>query len=128
MQTVKYSGSENKSAKCYNHVMKKILVSVSMIALLGAGCSGTAPSAPTPSTDNPSPVQKMSMAQFLVGSWKIKSMQRVGGAAEDVASLGLALSFDGERMTGKVCNNMSGSYTVEDNLVKFGPVVSTKMF
>lgn len=119
---------EKKFAKCYNPAMKKLLVSISMIALLGAGCSGSAPSASAPEAQAPAPAQKMSTAQFLTGSWKIKSMQRVGGGAEDVASLGLALSFDGERMTGKVCNNMSGSYTVEDNLVKFGPVASTKMF
>jgi heat shock protein HslJ len=31
-------------------------------------------------------------------------------------------------MTGKVCNNMNGSYTVDDNKISFGPVVSTKMF
>lgn len=111
--------------------MKKILVAVSMIALLGAGCALTPPATRDTlpaDTENLKPAQKMSMAQFMTGSWKIKTMQMVGGQAQDVSSLGLTLSFDGSKMTGKVCNSMNGSYTVEDNLVKFGPVMSTKMF
>jgi len=108
--------------------MKKILASLSMIALLGAGCASSSPSPQAPTPAPQAPTGKMSMAQFMTGSWKIKSMQMVGGNIQDVSSLGLTLNFDGTKMTGKVCNNMSGSYTVEDNLVKFGPVISTKMF
>lgn len=55
-------------------------------------------------------------------------MQRVGGPATDVSSLGLTVNFDGERVTGKVCNNLTGPYTVEDNKIKFGAVAMTKMF
>lgn len=103
--------------------MKKSLIALIAVALLGVGCATT-------SNQNPpaQPSGKMSMAQFMTGSWKIKSMQQPGGVVQDVSSLGLTLDFDGSKMIGKVCNNMSGSYTVEDNLVKFGPVVSTKMF
>lgn len=42
--------------------------------------------------------------------------------------LNLVVAFDGGQMDGKVCNNMSGPYSVEDNVVKFGPVAQTKMF
>jgi len=93
------------------------------MSALGAGCA----TGNTPDTQPPA-AKKMSMAQFMNGSWKIKSMQQPGGNPEDVSMFDLTLSFDGERMTGKVCNNLNGTYTVEDNLVKFGPVMSTKMF
>lgn len=103
---------------------------MSLIALMGAGCAGSAPAPAAPPTDtaNQKPAQKMSMGQFMMGQWKFKSMQRVGGQPVDVSALNLIVSFDGGQMDGKVCNNMSGPYSVEDNLVKFGPVASTKMF
>jgi len=103
--------------------MKKLVLAFAMMSMLGAGCAST------PTTENAPPAaEKMSMAQFMNGSWKIKSMQKAGGSPEDVSMFDLTLSFDGEKMSGKVCNNLSGTYTVEDNLVKFGPVMSTKMF
>jgi heat shock protein HslJ len=108
--------------------MKKLLIAVSMVALMGAGCAATSPTTPNPTPTPEAPAGKMSMAQFLTGSWKIKSMQRVGGPATDVSSLGLTVNFDGERVTGKVCNNLTGPYTVEDNKIKFGAVAMTKMF
>lgn len=103
---------------------------MSLIALMGAGCAGSAPAPAAPPTDtaNQKPTQKMSMGQFMMGQWKFKSMQRVGGQPVDVSALNLIVSFDGGQMDGKVCNNMSGPYSVEDNLVKFGPVAMTKMF
>ncbi len=108
--------------------MKKILSLVSCIALLGAGCVASTPPIEMPPTDTDTPSGKMTMAQFMIGSWKIESMQLIGGQPRDVSSLDLTLSFDGERMQGRVCNSMSGPYTVEDNLVTFGPVAQTKMF
>lgn len=113
--------------------MKKLFVSLSMIALMGAGCMTSAPEKPAtpPTTNAPAPEApsgKMTMAGFMTGSWKIKSMQQPGGVVQDVSKLDLTLNFDGSKMTGKVCNSMNGSYTVSDNLVKFGPVMSTKMF
>ena len=108
--------------------MKKLLASMSMIALLGAGCAGTVPSDSTQTPSAEAPSGKMSMAQFLTGSWKIKSMQRVGGPAQDLSALDLAVNFDGDKISGRVCNSMSGPYTVEDNRIKFGPVAMTKMF
>src|SRR5688572_9071306 len=126
----KQKNSVSKFVKCYNHAhMKKLLAVVSMLAVMGGGCAAQTPSTTTPPAEGGTATQgKMSMAQFMTGSWKIKSMQMVGGQTQDVSSLGLTLSFDGAKMTGKVCNSMSGSYTVEDNLVKFGPVAQTKMF
>jgi heat shock protein HslJ len=108
--------------------MKKLLIAVSMVALMGAGCAASTPS-PTPNAEKPvAPEGKMSMGQFMTGSWKMKSIQMVGGQARDVSALGLTAKFDGEKMNGKICNTMNGPYTVEDNLVKFGAVMQTKMF
>ncbi|MCE9586255.1 META domain-containing protein [Candidatus Uhrbacteria bacterium] len=110
--------------------MKKLLAAVSMIALMGAGCSASSP-APSPRpTDNgePTTAPKMSMGQFITGSWKIKSMQTVGGESQDVSGLGLTVRFDGERMQAKVCNLMGGKYTLKDDVMVFGPVESTLMF
>ncbi|GEM_PF-2303609 len=108
--------------------MKKLFTAVALIALMGAGCTALNPVAPTPAPAGETPVGKMSMGQFLTGSWKIKSMQRIGGAALDISSSDFTLSFDGEKMSGKVCNVMNGPYTVEDNLLTFGPIAQTKMF
>jgi heat shock protein HslJ len=110
--------------------MKKLFAIVSMVAVMGAGCAASSPASPSLPTDNGNlkPAPKMSMAQFMTGSWKFKSMQMVGGQAQDVSSLNLTVNFDGEKMSGKVCNSMNGPYTVEDNLVKFGAIAQTKMF
>ena len=83
--------------------MKKILASISMIALLGAGCSYPTPAENPIQPDKPSePAGKMSMAQFLVGQWSMKSMQRVGGELIDLSELNLVVSFDGGQMAGKL--------------------------
>lgn len=100
-----------------------------MLAVMGAGCAVQTPETTTPPVNGGATTEgKMSMGQFMTGSWKMKSMQLIGGQARDVSSLNLTVAFDGEKMSGKVCNSMNGPYTVEDNLVKFGAIVQTKMF
>ena len=106
--------------------MKKLFAVISIIAVMGAGCAA---SSPLPADNgNLKPAPKMSMAQYMQDSWKIMKMQKVGGESQDLSELNLTLNFDGEKMSGKICNSMSGPYTVEDNLVKFGAVMQTKMF
>lgn len=108
--------------------MKKLLAIVSMVAVMGAGCAAQTPSTTTPPAGGTGTEGKMSMAQFMTGSWKIKSMQLIGGQARDVSSSDFMITFDGEKISGKICNSMNGPYTVEDNAVKFGAVAMTKMF
>lgn len=56
-------------------------------------------------------------------------MKQGTAAAKDVTEFNLTVSFDGSKMTGKVCNNMSGDYTIDENDVLVAPtVISTKMF
>ncbi len=114
-----------------------MLALASVIAIMGAGCSTQTikPIIPVPVAPAPvavgevlAPDAKQSMAQFMKDSWKIMKIQKIGGESQDLSALNLTLDFDGKTMTGKVCNNLNGTYTVADNMVTFGPVVSTKMF
>ena len=104
--------------------MKRLCIAVSMVALLGAGCFDK-PAAP----QMPETVAFASISDAIKGSWKMTSVKQGSAASKDVSALDLSVSFDGSKMTGKVCNNMSGDYTVAENDVLKAPaVVSTKMF
>ncbi len=103
-------------------MFKRSLLMLSAVALLGAGC-WTSP-APT-STDETKPE---GIAAELIGNWKIKSMKLTGQSVKEVSDLTLLVGFDGQRMNGKVCNSMSGDYTVNGIVLKAPMVMSTKMF
>lgn len=95
-----------------------------MVALLGAGC-WEKPVAP----QMPETVAFDSVSDAIKGSWRMISLKQGSAASKDVSELDLTVSFDGSKMTGKVCNSMSGDYTVDANDVLKAPtVISTKMF
>ena len=52
-------------------------------------------------------------------------MQTIGGPSQNVLGLGVSVRFDGERMQTKVCNIMNGKYTLNDDVMVFGPIEST---
>jgi len=104
-------------------MFKRTLVTLAAIALFGAGC---APATPTSNM----PTANADVASAIQGNWKMDSFYPTGAISPtQVTDLGLTVSFDGTKMTGKVCNNMSGNYTVDTNGVLKAPlVISTKMF
>lgn len=110
--------------------MKKLFTLATILAVMGGGCVSQAPAliVPAPADGVPATETKVSMSQFMKDDWKIMKMQKVGGESQDLSDLNLTLSFDGKTMKGKVCNSMSGPYTVTDDFVKFGNIASTLMF
>ncbi len=103
-------------------MFKRSLLALSALALLGVGCwskSATKPEAPPVDT---------SINGIIRGNWKIRSLKLPGEGVKDVADLTLLVGFDGQNMNAKVCNSMSGAYTVNNIVLKAPMVVSTKMF
>ncbi|MCC7522327.1 META domain-containing protein [Candidatus Uhrbacteria bacterium] len=104
--------------------MKRILATLSVVALLGAGCWDK-PAAP----QVPETVAYDNISDAIKDTWKMTSMKQGSAAAKNVSEFDLTITFDGTKMSGKVCNNMSGDYTVDENDVLKAPtVISTKMF
>lgn len=101
--------------------MNTRLVSSLAIAtmLLGAGCA--------PSTSQTPPAAVSMQDALLAQDW-VMIAERSGTTMTDVASQGWTLSFQGGRISGRICNSMSGPYTLEGNRMTFGGVAMTKMF
>lgn len=106
-------------------MFKRTLLMLSALALLGAGCwSPSAPAEP----EWVEPEKPEGVAGEIMGNWKIRSMKLAGESTKDVSDALLLVGFDGTKMNGKVCNSMSGDYTVNGIVLKAPMVVSTKMF
>jgi heat shock protein HslJ len=69
-----------------------------------------------------------SMMRSPEGKWLITSMV-INGKLTDVSAKAYEFEFKtaGKQVFTKICNNMSGGYTMEGNTIKFGPMRSTKM-
>jgi len=126
--------------------MKKTLITLSLLLLVGAGCMGSS-SPSTPSSTTPPPAAGGNLnnsaqgnaqdsgadtaATQVVGTWTFVSLKQPGvELAKDASGLGLTLSFGADgKLSAKVCNSMSGSYRiVEGNHLISTDVVATKMF
>ncbi len=61
--------------------------------------------------------------------WDINAIQEGGGVVSSVVDEGTFLSFDTDgKFYGRgACNNINGTYSVEGNIITFGPIASTKM-
>jgi heat shock protein HslJ len=100
--------------------MKRILALFAIMALAGAGCTMPWSSKTDTNVVTPTGIQ---------GKWKMVTMKQGSAAAKNVADLALTVTFDGGKMSGNVCNSMSGDYTLDANNVLLAPaIVSTKMF
>lgn len=90
--------------------MKKIIVSMAMIALMGAGCGASESSKPTIAGTN-----------WKLAGWSISS--QYPGQFEITAS------FDDKMISGKsAVNQYNGTYELTDDWkITFGPMMSTKM-
>lgn len=106
-------------------MFKRTLLMLSALTLLGAGCW-----APTANNEPEwvEPEKPAGVAGDIMGNWKIRSVKTAGASTMDVADLTLLVGFDGAKMNGKVCNSMSGEYTVNGVVLKAPSIMSTKMF
>lgn len=103
-------------------MFKRSLLVLSALALFGAGCWSKPASKPeVPPVDT-------SISGIIRGNWKIRSLKLPGEGVKDVSDLTLLVGFDGQNMNAKVCNSMSGAYTVNNIVLKAPQVMSTKMF
>lgn len=116
--------------------MKSSLFTGALLAtlLLGAGCSGSSsrpkpvepmPTVPTPTI--PEVVLPTLTEQLAAGSWKLISYTK-GETVSSMKDQSWAFTFKDGKMNGSLCNSMSGSFTLTDDVLKFGPVMSTKKF
>ncbi len=91
--------------------MKKYLLTLAVIGLLIAACS------------------PKDSATSLVGAWKLVSY---GSAASPTPAVpdtdaGLTFNEDGTVTGNSGCNGLGGDYTLEDDQITFGQIVSTLM-
>ncbi len=104
--------------------MKRYGLALSLLLLVGAGCATTAPSPPPP-TETPSESVDVSFD----GTWDLKIFTSPGKAAQDASKLGLTMTVDDDtRLSAKICNSMSGAYTMNGDIMKVEALMSTKMF
>lgn len=101
----------------------RILSTVLLAALLGAGCKGFAP---VPAEDPPTGADR---AEQLTGDWQL---ERLHGEPVEVESrkgraVTLALSPDGAASGYGGCNQYSTTYERRDGELEFGRVTATKM-
>ena len=102
--------------------------------LLGAGCAGStptpAPVEPVPTTPMPTTPEVVLPSleeQLAAGSWKLVTYTK-GDTDSSLKDQNWSFTFKNGKMAGTLCNSMSGSFTLADEVMKFGPVMSTKKF
>ncbi|MCK9360747.1 META domain-containing protein [Patescibacteria group bacterium] len=106
-------------------MIKRSLIALSALALLGAGCwFGPAKTEP----EWVEPEKPEGVAGQIMGNWKITSLKVPGESLKNVSDLTLLVGFAGQNMNAKVCNSMSGTYTVNGIVLKAPSITSTKMF
>ena len=94
--------------------MKKILFIFSVFLMVSCGNSEEKIS------EDPADLKSLN------GNYELLEMD-----GEDIASEEFTLNFNGEeqRLSGKTgCNNFVATYKIEDSIVKFNPVLGTKMY
>jgi heat shock protein HslJ len=66
----------------------------------------------------------------IQGEWKLVSYGPPTSQIVAVSDVETSIDFDPEgRMSGNVgCNNFSGEYSMDGDMITFGPVMSTRMF
>ena len=90
--------------------MKSILYSILIVFMLSACSAGKTAS--------------------IQGQWKLVSYGPPTSQTVAVPDVETSIDFDPEgRMSGNVgCNNFSGEYNMDGDMIMFGPVMSTRMF
>ena len=90
--------------------MKKILIGLFTLLMMAA-CAGTS-------------------AESIDGRWQLIShgpASSLTPAVEDVEAF-IEFGADGQLGGNVGCNGFGGEYTVEEDAITFGPIISTKMF
>src|SRR5688572_21582687 len=129
-------------------MFKRTVVLLAAVALMGAGCWGTASTdvnvggsgsgsgAVTGGSDSGSGATGGSAvdtaaAAKIQGSWKMVAFKKptAGEKLQDVSKLNLTLTLGADgKLSAKFCNSMSGGYSYRDGLLTGPQLVSTLMF
>jgi heat shock protein HslJ len=118
--------------------MKQLTIALSILILIGAGCSAQKPNgvgqkieAPydDSGTDSRTGGSILSGERFIIGSWELKSFRPAGKGPQDVTKEGATLDINADgRISGQICNVLNGSYTLNANTLKATDVISTQRF
>lgn len=120
------------------------ILAVTVVAVILAGCTGQAPSAPAPVTtvvtpsapDVPATAAPIALPSDLAGDWTLTTMAIQGGTAVLLPTTEITLSFgsNGNLAGNGGCNNYFGTYTLTGETtpkgsgITVGPLGSTKMY
>jgi heat shock protein HslJ len=86
-----------------------------------------APSAKMPADASPTG-GAVPLAERLDGkTWNMVSFTDTKGLRHDLSAVPFAFTFADRNLSGRICNTMRGPYRVEGNVLKGGPIMSTKM-
>ena len=66
--------------------------------------------------------------EIIAGTWKLVSLVK-NGEMVDLLNYDSQITFTGDAISGKICNNLNGQFTVVEgsNIVANGGIMSTKM-
>jgi heat shock protein HslJ len=92
---------------------KRIAAVCAALVLAGAGCAGTGGIS----------IGDGSELDFRLGSWQLTAV-----TDRELGSFKATLMIDEDRLSGVVCNSMSGPYTMNGNELTAGPLAATKKF
>lgn len=112
---------------------KRALGLLAAVSLLGAGCSFPSNNAPIPGYGDGTQVKPTQPTTSTVGqgTWKMMIFKKPaqGEKQQDLSALNftLRLGKDGD-LAAKICNNMSGSFSVSNGQLSAPQVISTLMF
>ncbi len=120
--------------------MKKTIITLSMLLLAGGGCMSSTTVQPDVDVNvdggkaNPDGAAGGGAGIEIdsrdpVGSWRLVSLKKPGVEEPVMAEFAATIEFTVEGgFTGKICNNITGSYSVNGNQLTGTNVISTKMF
>ncbi len=105
--------------------MNRLAIALLVVVLAGFGCGPMMPVEPIANDSG----RVMAPETFPTGSWTLSTVTRSNQQPEDVSTIGatLTLSADGQ-LSARMCNSMSGAYTIENGTLKAPQVMSTLMF
>jgi heat shock protein HslJ len=121
-----------------NTMFKRSLALLAVVALMGQGCAAT-PSVNTPPSTPSGSANGAGQGsgavgvdnQKVVGAWKLGAWKKpaAGEKLQDVSKLDLTLTLGADgKLSAKICNNMSGDYSLQKGKLIAPQVVSTRMF
>lgn len=108
--------------------MRDSLPSLSLVALMLAGCASPPPRPVADSTASAAPVPAAALAEIRGPTWTLASLRGVAVVPGARGAPTLQLGTGESQVVGfGGCNRLAGSYTLDGATLTFGPLISTQM-